>query len=77
MLRSIEANDESQRTPDKVAFVYLALGEREKALQLLEHAVAIRVPSCIWLKVDPRFAALHGDARFVALLHQIGFPGEG
>jgi TolB-like protein/tetratricopeptide (TPR) repeat protein len=76
-LGKIEANEESQRTPDALAFVYLALGDRERALQLLEHAVATRVPSCIWLKVDPRFASLHGEARFSALLRQIGFPGEG
>jgi serine/threonine-protein kinase len=56
-----------------VAAAWLALGDRERALDLLEVAVDERSPTVIWLQVDPRFDALRTDLRFATLLRRIGF----
>jgi serine/threonine-protein kinase len=58
--------------PDYLAYVLLALNEREQALGLLAEAVDQRSASVVWLKVDPRFDDLRSDARFAALLQRVG-----
>jgi hypothetical protein len=58
---------------DYLAFVHLALGDKEQALALLESALAERSPTMVWVQVDPRFDALRTEARFVNLLRQMGF----
>jgi eukaryotic-like serine/threonine-protein kinase len=45
--------------------IYLALGEKEKALDNLE--ILLKVPYYLspeWLKIDPNFAPLRGNPRF-------------
>jgi serine/threonine-protein kinase len=50
------------------ARTYLLLGERERALAVLERLVAVPyVVSGAWLRLDPSFAPLRGDPRFVRL----------
>jgi hypothetical protein len=58
--------------PDYLAYVLLALGERERAIALLSEAVEQRSASVMWINVDPRFDALRTDTRFAALLQKIG-----
>ena len=58
--------------PDSLGFVYLAMGDRERALALLEEAFAQRSAGLVWLRVDPRFDRLRGDNRFRSLLRRIG-----
>ncbi len=55
------------------AAVYSAMGDKDKALQLLQIAYTNHEVDMVWLKVDPLFLALHGDARFDNLLLKIGF----
>jgi TolB-like protein len=55
------------------AAVYTAMEEKDKALQSLQKAYTNHEAEMTWLKVDPLFLALHGDARFEALLQKIGF----
>ena len=76
MLREIENSPDARNVPDTMATIYTALGDRETAFDLLNRAVSARLPSALWLKVDPRFAPLQADPRFAALLRQIGFPQE-
>jgi serine/threonine-protein kinase len=57
---------------EQAAHMYLALGERERALALLEKAYQHHSPGMVWLKVDPRFDSLRGDARFQRLLRRMG-----
>jgi eukaryotic-like serine/threonine-protein kinase len=67
----LRASGESLRA-DSLAFVYAALGERDRAFDLLEQAVAERSSGVLWLKVDPRFDPIRGDARFGRILARIG-----
>jgi len=76
MLREIEAGPEAPNSPQTVAVVYTALGDRETALDLLSRAVSLRRPGALWIKVDPRLAPLHGDPRFSTLLREVGLPEE-
>jgi tetratricopeptide (TPR) repeat protein len=56
-------------TQHQVARVYLILGDRDKALDLLEPL--LKVPyylSPAWLAIDPNFVPLKGHPRFEKLL---------
>jgi tetratricopeptide (TPR) repeat protein len=54
--------------PSTRAFVYLGLGEDEKAYGWLERAVEERDAMMPWIKVQPIFDRLHKDAQFQELL---------
>jgi TolB-like protein/Tfp pilus assembly protein PilF len=69
----VAAAGEGSLAKDYLAFVYLALGERDQALALLEAALAERSPTLVWVQVDPRFDALRTEPRFVSLLRSMGF----
>jgi len=59
-------------TPYGVALVHAGLGDIDQAFTALDQAVADRSNWLVWLKLDPRFANLHGDPRFDALVRRIG-----
>jgi TolB-like protein/DNA-binding winged helix-turn-helix (wHTH) protein/Flp pilus assembly protein TadD len=59
-------------TPYGIALVYAGLGDDASAFDWLDRAVADRSNWLVWLKLDPRFAALHGDSRFDALIRRVG-----
>ena len=56
------------------AYVRLALGEHDAALDLLSQAVAAKDRAVLWMGVDPRLDPLRGDPRFKALLARLGRP---
>ncbi len=56
------------------AEVYLALGEVDRALTVLEGAYRCRDGGLILLNADPRFDSLKSDPRFQQLLQRIGLP---
>ena len=57
------------------ALVHIALGEKGKAIEDLEHAYRDRVgPDIALLKVDPMLDPLRGDQRFEALIAKIFAP---
>lgn len=58
--------------PYESAAAWVTVGERERALALLEDAVAKRSNCLMFLRNDPRLRPLHGDPRFAALLARVG-----
>ena len=58
----------------ELGYVQMALGNRSRALDLLEHAGDERDPDALWLAVDPRADALRDEPRFDALLTRLGLP---
>ena len=57
-----------------LAYIHLALGDKDEALELFGQAVGERDPTLVWLGVDPRVEILKRDARFRQLLQAIGLP---
>lgn len=73
VLRDLQAlSSRKYVTPYGVALVYAGLGDTASAFDWLDRAVADRSNWLVWLKLDPRFANLHGNPRFDALLARIG-----
>jgi eukaryotic-like serine/threonine-protein kinase len=66
------ANRGERLSTEHVAYIYLAAGDRAKALRLLEQAVDDHSPELLWLGVDPRVDALRNEPRFQALLSRLG-----
>jgi len=57
------------------AFVYLALGDKERAIDEMERAYRERdVAGAAWVKVDPMLDDLRGHPRFEALVQKIFAP---
>lgn len=52
----------------RTAFMYTALNDRQRALDMLELAYARREPDLIFLNVEPLLAPLRSEPRFVRLL---------
>jgi Tfp pilus assembly protein PilF len=72
LLAGLEADPQAASQPDALAFVYAALGDHDKAFELIDRAIEQRLPNALWLKVDPRFDQLRQDPRFPGLLRRIG-----
>jgi TolB-like protein/DNA-binding winged helix-turn-helix (wHTH) protein/Flp pilus assembly protein TadD len=58
----------------EIAVVQAGLGDREQAFLWLEKAYAEHSPLLSGIRVDPRLAALHGDARFGDLVRRMNLP---
>lgn len=58
----------------QLAYVYEALGDRARALDLLEQALSEREPDLLWLAVDPRADSLRSESRFQQVLARLGIP---
>jgi hypothetical protein len=60
VLKSIEESTLPQPSAG-LAPVYLALGDRSRAIALLQDASERGIPQFAWTRNDPRLAPLHGD----------------
>jgi DNA-binding winged helix-turn-helix (wHTH) protein/TolB-like protein/Tfp pilus assembly protein PilF len=58
--------------PYESAAAWLSLGGTDRAIALLEEAVAKRSNCLIFLRNDPRMKALHADPRYALLLTRVG-----
>ena len=77
--RVLTAIDEDARKPGfhspyNAALTYLGMGEKDKAMELLDSCYDLRSPRVIWLLRDPRWDPMRSDPRFIELLKKIGFP---
>jgi hypothetical protein len=59
-----------------VAGVYAALGDKDRAFELLNQAYEERDLQLVSLKVDPSLDDLRADARFTDLIRRVGLPLE-
>jgi TolB-like protein/Tfp pilus assembly protein PilF len=61
-------------SPFELALIYFALGRKDEGFQRLAKAYQDRCYELVTIKVDPRFDSVAKDARFAALIRQIGLP---
>jgi adenylate cyclase len=57
-----------------LATVYAGLGDKRRALDLLEQAFTQDSLDIVQLKVDPELDSLRDEPRFQALMKKINFP---
>jgi predicted Zn-dependent protease len=66
-------SSEGNVSPYLIATIYAGLGDKDKALELLEKARQQRSWDIAWqIKADPRIDNLRSDPRFQALLRRVG-----
>ena len=58
----------------QIAQIYAFRGDRAKTFEWLNIAIKQRDAGLVNVKTDPLFAALHGDARFKAVLRKMNLP---
>lgn len=58
--------------PYPLAFIYVALGDKDEALNSLDKAYEIHSTWMPWLVVEPKFEHLHSDPRFQSLVSKVG-----
>jgi len=57
-----------------VATVYVGLGEKEQTFFWLNKAFEERSNWLVWLKLDPRWAPIMSDKRYIEMVNKIGLP---
>jgi len=60
--------------PCLLAQIYVALGEKEAAINSLEHALQEHAAWVVYLPMDPWFDPIRDDPRFAKLLQRAGLP---
>ena len=68
---SREGSDE--RRAYGIAWQYVALGQKDEALQWLEKGYAAHAANLLFVKSEPAFDALHSDPRFQSLMRRMNF----
>jgi DNA-binding winged helix-turn-helix (wHTH) protein/Tfp pilus assembly protein PilF len=71
ILRRLER---AETIPFETFYLYLALGERDKALSFLERSLERKSVDHILLNIDPRADELRSDAEFMQIFSRIGLP---
>jgi adenylate cyclase len=54
-------------------YIYIGLGDKDKAFEWLEKAYQERSDSLAWFRFDPESKSLQSDPRFAVLMRKIGF----
>jgi eukaryotic-like serine/threonine-protein kinase len=77
VLRELERWSKRSYVPAyNVAEVYIGLGDKDKALAMLEKAYADRSMALTFVTADQEFASLHSDPRFRDLVRHIGLSSR-
>ena len=75
LVAELEARNGREYVPwYRLAFVHMALEDRDRASACLERAYETRDPGIVWAQVDPQFDDLRNDPRAAALVGRLGFP---
>jgi len=61
-------------SPLDIAFVYIGLGEKDRAFEWLEKARVERVAWLTYLRDDPIYDPLRSDPRFQEIVHKFSQP---
>ncbi len=56
----------------QIAAIHTALGEKEPALEWLQRSFLAHEGALTWIKIDPRFDPLRGEARFKEIVRRMG-----
>jgi TolB-like protein/DNA-binding winged helix-turn-helix (wHTH) protein/Flp pilus assembly protein TadD len=64
----------SRFIPSNTAMVYVALGEKDKAFDVLERAIERPDVLMLYLKCEPGFDSLHSDPRWEPLIRRLNIP---
>jgi serine/threonine-protein kinase len=56
------------------AYIFIALGEIDRGLDVLSDAVTARDPSVLWMAVDPRLDSVRRNTRFLGIVARLGRP---
>ncbi|MDX1493480.1 MAG: tetratricopeptide repeat protein [Longimicrobiales bacterium] len=67
--------DDRYVPPYTIAPAYVALGDLDRALDLLEESAELRDAALIWVDVNPMFDPLRAEPRYVALIQRMGLGG--
>ena len=67
----LKSATETYVPPYNIAVTYLAVGERERALDYLEKGLTERDVRMVFLKVEPQWEQLRTDQRFVDLIKRM------
>jgi TolB-like protein/DNA-binding winged helix-turn-helix (wHTH) protein len=77
LLIQLEAASKQQYvSPYYLAIVHVGLGEKEKALSLLETALTDRSNGLIFMAVEPELDPIRSDPRFIALERKLSLPNS-
>jgi hypothetical protein len=66
----LETKHAPKRTPASAS----RLGDKDRAFELIEKALAVKNDRLLFIKVDPRFDNLRGDERYERLLSRMNLP---
>jgi serine/threonine-protein kinase len=69
-----ERSESGLGCPYLLAAAYMAFGDEEKVLDLLEQAYLEHRPMMVQLKTDPHWDPIRDDPRFVDLMRRMNFP---
>jgi len=76
LLSNAEADYKKEAlSPLKIGAVYCLLGETEKCFEWMNRAYEERDPMLMVIKIEPEFARLRDDRRFLALQEKVGLTG--
>jgi len=75
--RMREQSNRGEFSPVRTACLYLAVGEKQRALDWLEKAYEERDPYMAFLNVRPGLDPLRSDPRFQDLPRRMNFPPKG
>jgi len=56
------------------AAICAELGDKDRAFESMEKALAVRDERLLWIKVDPRLDNLRTDERYSGLLRRMNLP---